>query len=421
MSGWRNTILYCACKIRRSWIIADKARPRALAYEAQRGLYLHPTLAVTPDRLCLGVLDALICARSDDGYGKSEARKRKALEEKESVRWIDGYRQVCELADTLPDTQCVYIADRESDVYELFVEGDGQTHRADWLIRASHDRRLLEEACLSNALAQAPALGEIEFDLPPSHKRQEKQVTQTLKAARVELQPPQRYGNSLDPVEVTVLLAQETRPPKGEEPVTWVLLTNLPVTTAEQAIEKISWYLCRWQIGVSGEGHIDQSVKVRPRSKGSGLVAWEAPWRESKAVEPSDPYTLGVPQRTRLQRAVNVEVASSHAFPVAETVYNARKQQGLIETSPKRQLSPAGYQRRHGAKVCVSTGETLGARRRNLVEEVHPITVSGKWMGRHQGGGSGCNTVDRRATKRAGREGPGPVGISLVQGEAGAR
>jgi len=142
-----------------------------LTYEAQRGLYLHPTLAVTPDRLCLGVLDALIWARSDDGYGKSEERKRKAIEEKESVRWIDGYRQVCELADTLPDTQCVYMADRESDIYELFVEGDGQTHRADWLIRASHDRRMLEEACLSDALAQAPVLGEIEFDLPPNHKR----------------------------------------------------------------------------------------------------------------------------------------------------------------------------------------------------------------------------------------------------------
>ncbi|CAL8481764.1 protein of unknown function (plasmid) [Caballeronia sp. S22] len=36
--------------------------------------------------------------------------------------------------------------------------------------------------------------------------------------------------------------------------------------------------------------------------------------------------------------------------PVAETVYNVRKQQELSETSPMRQLSPAGYQRRHGVK-----------------------------------------------------------------------
>jgi hypothetical protein len=65
-------------------------------------------------------------------------------------------------------------------------------------------------------------------------------------------------------------------------------LTNLVVETPEQAIEKLQWYLCRWQIGVSGEGHLIQSVQVRPRPKDSSLVAWEAPWRESKTVKPSD-------------------------------------------------------------------------------------------------------------------------------------
>jgi hypothetical protein len=79
--------------------------------------------------------------------------------------------------------------------------------------------------------------------------------------------------------------------------------------------------------------------------------------------------------------------------------------------SSKRRSSPAGYQRRHGVKEHVSTGEALGARRRNPVEEVSPITVSGKWGRRHQGGGSGCSTLDRRAAKRAGREGPGPMSI----------
>ena len=110
---------------------------------------------------------------------------------------------------------------------------------------------------------------------------------------------------------------------------------------------------------------------------------------------------------------MNVEVASSHSNPVAETVDNVRRQQGPIEMSPIRRSSPAGYQRRHGTKDEVSTGETLGARRRNLAEEAGPITLRGKWTGRHQGVGSGRTTDDRRAAKRAGRGGPGPVGISL--------
>jgi len=78
--------------------------------------------------------------------------------------------------------------------------------------------------------------------------------------------------------------------------------------------------------------------------------------------------------------------------------------------SRTRYLSPAGYQRRHGAKGHAETGEALGARRRNLGEEAQPITVSGKWRGRRQGDGSGCSTVDPCAAKHMGREGPGPVG-----------
>jgi hypothetical protein len=116
---------------------------------------------------------------------------------------------------------------------------------------------------------------------------------------------------------------------------------------------------------------------------------------------------------------VNADVASLHESPVAETVDNARKQQGLAETSPIRQLSPAGYQRRHGVKDDVETGEALGARRRNLVEEVPAITVSGKCWHRHQGGGSGRSTVDGRAAKRARREGPGPVSIPSVKERQG--
>jgi len=69
---------------------------------------------------------------------------------------------------------------------------------------------------------------------------------------------------------------------------------------------------------------------------------------------------------------------------VAETVENARKQQELAEMSPMRRLSPAGYQRRHGGKENVSTGEALGVRRRNPVEKATAITVSGKCRSRYK-------------------------------------
>ena len=97
----------------------------------------------------------------------------------------------------------------------------------------------------------------------------------------------------------------------------------------------------------------------------------ETPWREIETAEPSG-NILGkdYAQRTRPQCKVNANVASLHEIAVAETVDNARKQKGLAETSPNRQISPAGYQRRHGVKDDVETREALGVRRRNLVEEM---------------------------------------------------
>jgi hypothetical protein len=102
----------------------------------------------------------------------------------------------------------------------------------------------------------------------------------------------------------------------------------------------------RWPVGVSSQGSLTQSVQVRPRRTDSGLVAREAPGRESKPVKPSD-NTLckESAQRSRLQRAVNAAVASLHATPVAEPLYYVRRQQGPGETSPQRRSSPAGYQR----------------------------------------------------------------------------
>jgi hypothetical protein len=183
------------------------------------------------------------------------------------------------------------------------------------------------------------------------------------------------------------LIVRRVQPDNGAAPFLLALFTTL-LEDEPDSILKLYGY--RWNIGVSSQGHIFQPVRDRPRLKDSGLVAWEASWRESKTAEPSD-NMLGkeYAQHTRLQRTVNADVASLHESPVAETVYNARKQQGLAETSPIRQLSPAGYQRRHGVKDDVETGEALGARRRNLVEEMPAITASGKCWHRHQGDGSG--------------------------------
>ena len=220
-----------------------------LNYEARQGLYLHPTIAVTPERLCLGVIDAWTWAREPGSLG-ADKDDRRSIEDKESVRWLEGYRRVCERQAELPDTQLIYLADREADIYEIFAERGAQTPAAEYLIRAQQDRKLSDARTLRQALDEAPELAQIEFDMPKTDQRKAQRVAQSLRAVRVTLKAPYRTGHKLPDVEVTALLAQEIDPPTGVEPIEWLLLTSLPVDTAEQAAEKLRWYLCRWQVEI---------------------------------------------------------------------------------------------------------------------------------------------------------------------------
>lgn len=45
-----------------------------------------------------------------------------------------------------------------------------------------------------------------------------------------------------------MLWAREIDPPEGEQPVQWILLTNLAVHSLEQACQIVDWYRLRWRI-----------------------------------------------------------------------------------------------------------------------------------------------------------------------------
>lgn len=221
-----------------------------LTYKSALGLYIHPTLAITPERLCLGVVDQWSWVRDSEDHGGKDRQHRlkRSLEEKESLRWVEGYRRVCDWQSTLSQTRLVYVADRDSDLFELFEEG--QSGEADWLIRGSQDRALVDGGLLWSTIRDAEVLGVLEFDVPATAQRSQRHVVQTLRALRLKLRPPYRPDKKLRAVEVTAILAWEENPPDGVEPIEWLLLTNLAVVSAEEAQEKVQWYVCRWQIEI---------------------------------------------------------------------------------------------------------------------------------------------------------------------------
>lgn len=208
-----------------------------LSYEAQRGLYLHPTYAITPQREPLGVTDAWMWAREPKG---ADGQRPGMLE---SQRWIEGYQRIAERADEMPDTRLIYVADREADILGLMQCAHQLGTPADWLIRSQHNRCLPEGGKLWATILAGPPLGKIEFAMPARQGQAARLVRQAIFAETVCL--PDGNGGQLS---VTCLIAQEIDAPAGCKPVEWRLLTNRAAERFEAVIELIDWYRCRWEI-----------------------------------------------------------------------------------------------------------------------------------------------------------------------------
>lgn len=224
----------------------------------QNGLWLHATVAVTPERLNLGLVQANFWHRADEVAEKSSsyrtAREKISIEEKESYRWIESYNKACKIAKEVPETQIININDREADLIEFFELGELENkkdNRAYFIIRSQYDRLIQTEDSrndckekLWDKLSKTDVIGELEFVIPTRGDRKARKVKQNLKAVSVVLTPAKKEKE----VKVNAVMAIEENPPKGEEPVIWVLITNLPIGSFEEVCKVIEYYLCRWQI-----------------------------------------------------------------------------------------------------------------------------------------------------------------------------
>lgn len=231
------------------------------------GLYVHPVLLLTPQRVPLGVANVAMWSRDPQGFDKTAEQRRaerraKAFEDKESRRWRQGYEAACRVAAEAPDTQVICVSDSEGDIYECLLAGAPVGGgRAEWIVRGCQDRALVEDKRLLPLLAVCPALGQLTIQVSKREAttgdgrkrrlpRASRAATVTVRSARTQLRPPPRPGASLPAVWVNAVLVREDNPPPGEEPVEWLLLTSLPVETFAEACAVIEYYCCRWEIEV---------------------------------------------------------------------------------------------------------------------------------------------------------------------------
>ena len=74
-----------------------------------------------------------------------------------------------------------------------------------------------------------------------------REATVRRRCGRVTLRPPQhRQAEGLPAVTRWAVQVREVEPPTDVTPIEWLRLSTVEVHTAAAAIERVTWYACRW-------------------------------------------------------------------------------------------------------------------------------------------------------------------------------
>lgn len=202
------------------------------------GIVLHNTLAVDPTKPypeVIGVLDQHIHDRNkisdrDDTW-------------KESKLWAEASQRI-HIENS--KTRIIEVMDREGDVFDIMQNCLSLKH--DFVIRAVNDRRLddLSEDKLFDLIKNLRPLGVIELKVRKKSGQIPRKALLNVSFSKVTLCGPRNRKN--ETIECNVVYVLEKEPPKGQEPLEWVLLTSVEVNSFEDACQVIEWYKCRWII-----------------------------------------------------------------------------------------------------------------------------------------------------------------------------
>lgn len=264
-----------------------------------RGLKVHSGLAASCDGVPLGVMHQQVWTR--DAASKGAKSRKRPQAERESQRWLSTLEQVQALVP--PSTHLIVVADREADIYPLFVTP--RDERTDLLVRATYDRGLVGGVKLEQVASEITWQGTRSVTIPANGSRVERTATVHIGWTSVQMLPPKDYPKpaSAPRPHVQLVVVEEREPPIGVKPLRWLLWTTLAVTSWDEAVAVVEYYRARWLIeryhyvlksgcGIeklqleTGEG-LERALAVY------SVVAWRLLWLTYEArVRPEEPCSV---------------------------------------------------------------------------------------------------------------------------------
>lgn len=252
-----------------------------------QGLKVHSVFTVSAFGVPLGMIEQQIWARSEEELGKAEQRKQKSTAGKESQKWLDALKATDSIIP--PSVQIVTIADREADIYDLFA--CPRRLGSEFLIRCGQNRCLdgsVEH--LWETLSSQPSQGKMTVQVNRCATQTSRAASLDIRYTTIAIAPPQNRPKTelLSPVTLQAILVTETDQPPECEPITWLLLTTLKITSKEDVQQYVRWYSYRWLIEryhyvlKSGCGieklQLETAQRLEMALATYSIVAWRLLW-----------------------------------------------------------------------------------------------------------------------------------------------
>jgi hypothetical protein len=214
-----------------------------------RGYVAHNVLAVVAEtREVLGLAYQHL-AKRPKVTKKETHQERRQRADRESRWWKTASK---EIPPALAGRLQVELADRGADVLEFLDSAESAGKH--YLVRSKHNRRVSlengEKTKLHDFARQLPEGGRRVVEVGATAQRPGRTATVTVSWAKVTLLVPKQPRGEIRGVPLTtwVVRVAEVDPPAGVEALEWILLTNMPVKSLEDANQRIDWYQCRWII-----------------------------------------------------------------------------------------------------------------------------------------------------------------------------
>ncbi|WP_419234585.1 IS4 family transposase [Rickettsia endosymbiont of Nabis limbatus] len=225
----------------------------------KQGLIMHSTIIVTPGGLPLGLTSQQCWARIAREEDQKEKARRKYIthiKDKESYKWINAFEET--IANIPENTRVITVGDREADIFDLLWKIEESA--AEFVIRNRQDRKFIcpenGKTKIQTKISKLQSKKEIRLKIPGNglHKARKANVEIKYTYGHIPIRSVSLYGPEntdhkiSDKLAVYVVSAKEINAPVGVEAIDWTILTNIPVSSFEDAVERITWYKLRWKI-----------------------------------------------------------------------------------------------------------------------------------------------------------------------------